>query len=153
MESDAEQATLRCVVDRQVEDDALDVAVHDAFDLAGVLLGDEEVVRAEKGHRARCRETADSGSHLQVRIEHLRPALRGDGRADDPDGEDEPREQDPCWTTSSLLQETHLPIVVLLVRRRSGGGPRATGATRCSPCGMTPKEVLRGAVRDGFLRR
>jgi hypothetical protein len=60
---DAEQPPLGCVVDGEVEDGALYDTVDHAFDLAGVLLGDQEVVGAEKGHRAGCRETADHGPH------------------------------------------------------------------------------------------
>jgi hypothetical protein len=49
VQGDPEQPALRAEVDGEIEHRRSDVAVHDPPNAAGVLLEDEDVVRAEKG--------------------------------------------------------------------------------------------------------
>src|SRR5437016_14537101 len=48
MQRDAEQATLRSRIDREIEHYALPRSIHHPFDLARALLEHEEIVRAEE---------------------------------------------------------------------------------------------------------
>ena len=69
---------------RHVQQSALGVGVHgkierrrrlhdvvdDALDPAGCLFGDQDVVRAEEGHRGRLVELKSNLGHDEIRIDH-----------------------------------------------------------------------------------
>jgi hypothetical protein len=93
VQRDAEQPTLAVRVDREVEHRALHHAGRHPLDLAAGLLGDEEVVGADEGHRDRLGQAAGHGGHGEFRVEQrLRPrrAAWREHRAADQAGEAEP---------------------------------------------------------------
>src|SRR5256885_10767378 len=72
MQRDAEQATLRRRIDREIERHALLRSIHHPFDLARALLEYEEIVRAEERDAGRLGESRHHRSHGKIRIQHPR---------------------------------------------------------------------------------
>ena len=87
MQRHAQQPPFTVGVHSQVEHHTSDDAVGHTFDLSTGLLGDQEVVGPDEGHRDRLIESADHSRHCQRRIlEGLcasRDRLGDDGRADE----------------------------------------------------------------------
>ena len=70
MQSNAEQAAFRSVVDGEIERRALQDAIDDSFYFAGRFFQNQKIVWTNEGEAGRLIETGDHGADSQIVVQH-----------------------------------------------------------------------------------